>query len=47
MIAQNTIQAAQILKGICKSGAMKFDLDAEAYLVTQKAEERQVDCENP
>jgi hypothetical protein len=47
MIAQNTIQAAQILKGICKSGAMKFDLDSEAYLVTQKVEERQFDCENP
>lgn len=47
MIAQNTIQAAQILKGTCKSGAMKFDLDSEAYLVTKKVEELQIDCENP
>lgn len=47
MIAQNTIQAAQILKGICKNGTMKFDLDPEAYLLTQKIEELQVDCENP
>jgi len=46
-IAQNTIQAAQILKGICKSGAMKFDLDPETYLVTHKVEQLQVDCENP
>ena len=46
-IVQNTIQAAQILKTTCKSGAMKFDLDSEAYLVTKKTEELQVDCEKP
>ncbi len=46
-IVQNTIQAAQILKTTCKSGAMKFDLDSETYLVTKKVEEVQIDCEKP
>jgi hypothetical protein len=46
-IVQNTIQAAQILKATCKSGALKFDLDSEAYLLTKKVDELQVDCENP
>jgi hypothetical protein len=26
---------------------MRFDLDPEAFLVTQKASEVRVDCENP
>jgi hypothetical protein len=47
MIAQNAIQAAQILKATCKSGAMKFDLDAEGYVLTQKAVALPIDCENP
>jgi len=47
LIAQNTILAAQILKSTCKSGAIKFDLNSEAYFLTRKAEEVQVDCENP
>jgi hypothetical protein len=47
MIAQNAIQAAQILKATCKSGAMKFDLDAEGYMLTQKVVELQLDCEKP
>src|SRR5215469_2150223 len=33
-IAQNVIQAALILKNICKSGSLKFDLSPESYLAT-------------
>ena len=47
MIAQNAIQAAQIIKATCKSGVMKFDLDAEGYALTQKAAELPIDCEKP
>jgi hypothetical protein len=47
IIAQNTIQAAQILKTTCVSGKMRFDLDPEAYLITRKTGEVRVDCENP
>ena len=47
LIAQNTIQTAQILENTCKAGTMKFDLDPEAYLLTQKANEREVDCMSP
>lgn len=46
-IAQNTIQAAAILKASCKSGSLKLDLDPEAYLATGKADEARLDCENP
>jgi hypothetical protein len=46
-IAQNTIQAAAIMNGTCKSGSIKFDLDPDAYLTTGKAQETRVDCENP
>jgi hypothetical protein len=46
-IAQNTIQAAQILETICKTGTIKFDLNPESYLVTQKVEETHVDCVDP
>ncbi len=45
VIAQNTLDAAGILRGTCKAGVMKFDLDAEGYLVTGNAEEKQVDCD--
>jgi len=47
LIAQNTIQAAQVLQNTCKAGIMKFDLDPEAYLATQKADETRVDCASP
>ena len=47
LIAQNTIQAAQILQTACKSGTIKFDLDPENYLVTGKADNSKVDCMNP
>jgi hypothetical protein len=47
IIAQNTIQAAGILKATCRSAAMRFDLDPEAFVMTQKAGEVRVDCENP
>jgi len=47
LISQNAIQAAQILQSICKAGTMKFDLNPEEYLVKQKVEQVQVDCDNP
>ena len=47
LIIQNSIQAAQIVQGACKAGTMRFDLNAEMYLTTQKVEEVHVDCENP
>ena len=45
LIVQNTVEAAGILHGTCRAGSMKFDLDAEGYLVKGTAEEKQVDCE--
>jgi len=47
LISQNAIQAAQILQSTCKAGTMKFDLNPEEYLVKQKVEQVQVDCDNP
>ena len=47
LIVQNSIQAAQIVQSACKAGTMRFDLNAEMYLATQRAEEVHVDCENP
>ncbi len=46
-IAQNTIDAANILKTTCKSGTMKFDLDPDSYIATGKAADAHLDCENP
>ena len=46
-IAQNTIQAALILKTTCKSGSMNFDLAPESYLVSGEVEAIHVDCDNP
>lgn len=47
LIAQNTIQAAQILQNTCKAGTMKFDLNPEAYVLARKADDERVDCANP
>lgn len=44
-IAQNTVEAAGILQRACKAGLIRFDLNSEAYLATQTAEEPQVNCE--
>lgn len=46
-VAQNTIQAAEIMKTACKSNSMKFDLDPDAFLTTGKIQATPVDCENP
>jgi hypothetical protein len=46
-VAQNTIQAALILKTTCKSGSMNFDLAPESYLAGGQAEATHVDCDNP
>lgn len=47
LIAQNTIQAANILQSACKGGKLRFDLDPERLLTTGKVEEIPVDCLNP
>jgi hypothetical protein len=47
VIVQNTIKAAQILESPCKAGTMRFDLNAERYLMNHEAEDVRVDCENP
>jgi hypothetical protein len=47
LIIQNSIQAAQIVQSACKAGTMRFDLNAETYLTTQKVEDVHVDCDNP
>jgi hypothetical protein len=46
-IIQNSIQAAQIVQSACKAGTLRFDLNAETYLATQKVEEVHVNCDNP
>jgi hypothetical protein len=46
-IAQNTIQAAEIMKTACKSNSTRFDLDPDAFLTTGKIQATPVDCENP
>ena len=45
IIAQNTVEAAGILQKTCKAGLMRFDLDSQAYLATQSAQEAKADCE--
>ncbi len=47
LIVQNSVQAAQIVQSACRARTMRFDLNAEMYLATQKVEEVHVDCENP
>jgi hypothetical protein len=47
LIVQNSIQAAESVQSACKAGTLRFDLDAEMYVATQKTEEVHVDCENP
>jgi hypothetical protein len=47
MIVQNTVDAAQILKTICKAGTLKFDLDFDSYLTKQTVEEVKLDCDKP
>jgi hypothetical protein len=47
MIVQNTLDAAQVLKANCKSGVLKFDLDFDAYLASQKVDEMKLDCDKP
>jgi hypothetical protein len=46
-IVQNSIHAAQIVQSTCKAGTMRFDMNAETYLATQKVEDVHVDCDNP
>jgi hypothetical protein len=47
LIAQNTVQAANVLQSACNAGKLRFDLDPEVFLMTGKVEESKVDCLNP
>jgi len=42
-----THEAADILRGTCKAGKLRFDLDPDAFLAAGKAAAHKVDCENP
>jgi hypothetical protein len=43
----NTHEAADILRGTCQAGRLRFDLDPDGFFTTGKAEPRKVDCDNP
>jgi hypothetical protein len=46
-VVSNTHQAADILRGACKTGKLRFDLDPDGFLAKGEPETRKVDCENP
>lgn len=46
-VLTNTGLAAAILQQSCKAGALRFDLDPEAFLVSGAIEEQEVDCDSP
>jgi hypothetical protein len=43
----NTRKAADILRGTCRAGKLRFDLAPDEFFVTGKAAEHDIDCENP
>jgi hypothetical protein len=46
-IVDNTRKAAAILRGTCRAGKLRFDLEPEIFLVTGQATEVQLDCDRP
>ena len=46
-VLNNTRLAAGILRDTCRAGKLRFDLDPAEYLLTGKAEQHKVDCDNP
>jgi hypothetical protein len=43
-LVANAIQAAAIIRATCEAGEMRFDLDADAFFLTGRAEEEAVEC---
>lgn len=46
-VVSNTHLATEILQATCRRGALRFDLDPQAFLVNGKHEVVQVDCDEP
>ena len=46
-IVDNTRKAAAILRGTCRAGKLRFDLDPEVFLATGQVTEVQLDCDRP
>jgi len=46
-LVNNTRLAAGILRDNCRAGRLRFDLDPAAFLLTGKAEPKQLDCDSP
>jgi hypothetical protein len=44
---KNTLLAAATLRSQCQAGAIRFDLDPEAFFLTGSAPSETVDCEAP
>lgn len=45
-VLKNTRLAAGILRDTCRAGKLRFDLDPAEYLLTGKAEQHKVNCDN-
>jgi hypothetical protein len=46
-VVTNTHQAADILRGSCQAGKLRFDLDPDGLLATGKPAATKIDCANP
>jgi hypothetical protein len=46
-VVTNTHQAADILRGSCQAGKLRFDLDPDGLLATGKPAAAKIDCANP
>lgn len=46
-VVSNVRAAAEILRGSCRAGKLRFDLDPQAFLVTGSATEQVLDCDRP
>jgi hypothetical protein len=46
-VVNNTRLAAGILRDSCRAGRLRFDLDPPTFLLSGKAEQQQLDCDNP
>jgi hypothetical protein len=46
-VVDNTRLAANILRGTCRVGKLRFDLDPETFIATGKSMEHSLDCDKP
>jgi len=46
-VLANTASAADILRASCKAGRLRFDVEAEEFLLQGRVTERRIDCEQP